>query len=314
MTNAYIRYPSQIYGQTHPAAIGAMATLLGRKVPPIDAARVLDIGCGEGVNLLAMAIAAPGAEFIGVDIDEPAIAHRADDGDAMRRRQRRLPRPRPLRYRRPLRRLRLHHRPRRLRLDARPCPYGADARHRRAPQASGARLRQLQRAPRRPSQAGRSRHAGDGDGRRRRPGRKARRRARLPRRADRGVVGHGSRRKRAEERGEGDSAQGARGALPRRVLRGLCARNAQPGDRAREALRPRLSLRRRAEHQRRGVLPDGSRSPRCAHAPAATGPASSSSPISATCARSATRSSPAAGRRTLVATPPGCAASGPQRS
>ncbi len=74
MTDAYIRYPSQIYGQTHPAAMGAMATLLGRKVPPIGAARVLDIGCGEGVNLIAMAIAAPGAEFVGVDIDEPAIA------------------------------------------------------------------------------------------------------------------------------------------------------------------------------------------------------------------------------------------------
>ena len=74
MTDAYIRYPSQVYGQTHPAAIGAIATLLGREVAPIGAARVLDIGCGEGVNLIAMAVAAPGAEFVGVDIDEPAIA------------------------------------------------------------------------------------------------------------------------------------------------------------------------------------------------------------------------------------------------
>ena len=40
----------------------------------------------------------------------------------------------------------------------------------------------------------------------------------------------------------------------------------------------------------------------------------SSSPISATCARSVMRSSPAAARRTLGATPPGCAASGPQRT
>ncbi|MGO9418425.1 methyltransferase domain-containing protein [Roseiarcus sp.] len=75
MTNATIRYPSQVYGQTHPAAIGALAALLGRKVPPFGASRVLEIGCGEGVNLMAMAIAAPGAEFVGVDIDGPAIAN-----------------------------------------------------------------------------------------------------------------------------------------------------------------------------------------------------------------------------------------------
>ena len=60
MTDAYIRYPSQVYGQTHPAAIGAIATLLGREVAPIGAARVLDIGCGEGVNLIAMADRRPG--------------------------------------------------------------------------------------------------------------------------------------------------------------------------------------------------------------------------------------------------------------
>jgi SAM-dependent methyltransferase len=75
VTDAYIPYPSQVYAQTHPAAIGAIATLHGRKVPPFDASRVLDIGCGEGVNLMAMAIGAPGAEFVGVDIDEPAIAN-----------------------------------------------------------------------------------------------------------------------------------------------------------------------------------------------------------------------------------------------
>lgn len=69
-----VRYPSQVYPQTHPSSIGAIATLAGRKVRPFGASRVLEIGCGEGVNLIAMALGAPGAEFVGVDLAETAIA------------------------------------------------------------------------------------------------------------------------------------------------------------------------------------------------------------------------------------------------
>ncbi len=76
MSNAYdrVRYPGGAYALTHPAALGALAVLHGRRVAPFGASRVLEIGCGEGVNLLNMALGAPGAEFVGVDLAETAIA------------------------------------------------------------------------------------------------------------------------------------------------------------------------------------------------------------------------------------------------
>jgi SAM-dependent methyltransferase len=69
-----VRYPGNVYAQTHPASLGAIAILLGRKVTPFDASRVLEIGCGEGLNLVNMALSAPQAEFVGVDLAETAIA------------------------------------------------------------------------------------------------------------------------------------------------------------------------------------------------------------------------------------------------
>ena len=76
VSNAYdrVRYPSQVYAQTHPAAMGAVATLHGHRPPPFGASRVLEIGCGEGLNLINMAVVAPGAEFVGVDLADTAIA------------------------------------------------------------------------------------------------------------------------------------------------------------------------------------------------------------------------------------------------
>ena len=76
MANLYdrVRYPPGVYVQTHPALIGALATLHGRKVAPFGASRVLEIGCGEGLNLINMALGAPGAEFVGVDLADTAIA------------------------------------------------------------------------------------------------------------------------------------------------------------------------------------------------------------------------------------------------
>lgn len=76
MTTAYdvIRYPSWPVPDTHPAHLGVFATLYGLPHAPFDRCRVLEIGCGEGVNLMAMAIVAPNAEFVGTDLAETAIA------------------------------------------------------------------------------------------------------------------------------------------------------------------------------------------------------------------------------------------------
>jgi SAM-dependent methyltransferase len=74
--NAYdlVRYPNLPFARTHPAAMGAFAALFGKPFAPFAACRVLEIGCGEGVNLLSMALGAPASEFVGVDLAEAPIA------------------------------------------------------------------------------------------------------------------------------------------------------------------------------------------------------------------------------------------------
>jgi hypothetical protein len=45
-----------------------LARLHGLNPAPVESARVLDIGANEGGNIIAMAVALPGAEFVGIDL------------------------------------------------------------------------------------------------------------------------------------------------------------------------------------------------------------------------------------------------------
>lgn len=76
MVNVYdlVRYPNWPVPETHPVTLGVFAALVGRAFAPFRACRVLDIGCGEGVNLMSMALGAPASEFVGIDLAEAAIA------------------------------------------------------------------------------------------------------------------------------------------------------------------------------------------------------------------------------------------------
>ncbi|HEY4848459.1 MAG TPA: class I SAM-dependent methyltransferase [Methylocella sp.] len=76
MANVYdvVRYPNWPVPETHPATLGAFAALVGRSFAPFRACRVLEIGCGEGVNLMSMALGAPASEFVGIDLAEAPIA------------------------------------------------------------------------------------------------------------------------------------------------------------------------------------------------------------------------------------------------
>lgn len=76
MPNAHdlVRYPDLPFPRTHPAALGAFAALFGKPYAPFAASRVLEIGCGGGVNLVNMALGAPASEFVGVDLAERPIA------------------------------------------------------------------------------------------------------------------------------------------------------------------------------------------------------------------------------------------------
>src|SRR5919109_1082672 len=73
-----VRYSNYPYAQTHPDRLATVAILHGVEPPDPFHARVLELGCGAGGNLTAMATATPGIRALGVDLAAGPIA----DGQA----------------------------------------------------------------------------------------------------------------------------------------------------------------------------------------------------------------------------------------
>lgn len=69
-----VAYPTAIFPQTHPDRLGAIAQLHDLTAAAAGTARVLEVACGDAMNLLAMAVAAPEAEFTGFDLAPSVIA------------------------------------------------------------------------------------------------------------------------------------------------------------------------------------------------------------------------------------------------
>jgi SAM-dependent methyltransferase len=63
-----IAYPSFSFAQTHPDRLGAIAALYGLSPAPVERCRVLELGCGNGSNLIPMAFCLPESRFVGVDL------------------------------------------------------------------------------------------------------------------------------------------------------------------------------------------------------------------------------------------------------
>ncbi|CAN5861861.1 methyltransferase regulatory domain-containing protein [soil metagenome] len=63
-----ITYPNFVHSQTHPNRLATMARAFGLKTAPVEKCRVLEVGCGSGTNLLAMACDLPESEFTGIDL------------------------------------------------------------------------------------------------------------------------------------------------------------------------------------------------------------------------------------------------------
>src|SRR5205814_1187267 len=68
-----VPYPPLIHPETHPDRIAVTARLLGLQAAPPDGCRVLDLGCGIGSNLIAMAELLPGSRFVGIDLAENQV-------------------------------------------------------------------------------------------------------------------------------------------------------------------------------------------------------------------------------------------------
>lgn len=58
----------QAWAPASPVHLRAVAHLCGHQAPPLETARVLELGCGRGRHIQAFALAYPGAQVVGVDI------------------------------------------------------------------------------------------------------------------------------------------------------------------------------------------------------------------------------------------------------
>ena len=61
-------YADYAFPRTHPEHLSAVSALCGRPAPDFSRARVLELGCARGANLLPMALDLPRGEFVGVDL------------------------------------------------------------------------------------------------------------------------------------------------------------------------------------------------------------------------------------------------------
>ena len=68
-----VPYPGFPYAQSHPDRLATLAMMYGMRPAPIERCRVLELGCGQGANLIPVAFEFPESEFVGIDLSEPAI-------------------------------------------------------------------------------------------------------------------------------------------------------------------------------------------------------------------------------------------------
>jgi SAM-dependent methyltransferase len=69
-----VAYPGFAQAQTHPDRLSTIAALFGMRPVSPERCRVLEVGCGDGRNLIAMASALPESTFMGVDLAGQPIA------------------------------------------------------------------------------------------------------------------------------------------------------------------------------------------------------------------------------------------------
>jgi SAM-dependent methyltransferase len=67
-------YPGRAHPETHPDSLATVATLFGLRPAPVERCRVLELGCGDGANLIPMAAGLPASAFVGIDLAARPIA------------------------------------------------------------------------------------------------------------------------------------------------------------------------------------------------------------------------------------------------
>lgn len=70
-----VAYPGQVFPQTHPNRMATIAALHGIAPAPPERCRMLEVGCGDGENLIALALTAPESQFVGFDLARGGVEH-----------------------------------------------------------------------------------------------------------------------------------------------------------------------------------------------------------------------------------------------
>ena len=68
-----VAYAALPHAGTHPDRLATVAAFLGMRSPALGQCRVLEVGCSDGSNLIPMALALPGARFVGCDLSERSL-------------------------------------------------------------------------------------------------------------------------------------------------------------------------------------------------------------------------------------------------
>ncbi|KXK05955.1 MAG: type 12 methyltransferase [Acidobacteria bacterium OLB17] len=63
-----VPYPSFVFPQTSPDRLSTLARIHGIEAAAPSDCRMLELGCGDGTNLLALAYAMPNSQFVGIDL------------------------------------------------------------------------------------------------------------------------------------------------------------------------------------------------------------------------------------------------------
>ena len=75
-------YPDGVYHFTHPAHVGAMAQVYGHPgTPDPGSAHILEVGCGQGANLIRIASDLPRADCTGIDLADVHISEAKRQSD-----------------------------------------------------------------------------------------------------------------------------------------------------------------------------------------------------------------------------------------
>ncbi|MGB7069778.1 MAG: class I SAM-dependent methyltransferase [Pyrinomonadaceae bacterium] len=70
-----VPYPSMTFPQTHPDVLATAAAFFGMETADPESCSVLELGCGDGMNLISFASILKGSRFVGIDLSSVHIDH-----------------------------------------------------------------------------------------------------------------------------------------------------------------------------------------------------------------------------------------------